>query len=49
MIEFLEQQLSDLQNSIVQGAKAQNGDSSFLKTKMDNLRRGYRLAFGDGR
>ncbi|KAI6184090.1 hypothetical protein M3Y97_00559200 [Aphelenchoides bicaudatus] len=44
-----EQQLSKLQNSIIKGVKFENGDSSAMKEKMDNLRRGYRLGFSDGR
>jgi hypothetical protein len=47
---ILEQQLTELQNSIIESAKIQNGgETGFLKSKMESLRRGYRLAFGDGR
>lgn len=45
---FLEQGLTKLQNSTSEEVKSENGESSFLKMKMDKLRRGYRLSFGDG-
>lgn len=41
--------MTSLQNSMIEDAKFENGDSSFMKKKMDNMRRGYRLGFSDGR
>lgn len=38
----------DLKNSFTKKVKLDNGDSSLAQMKMDNLQRGFRLAFSDG-